>query len=54
MTHRRRTAIVMLSGSDCETAAWSAGVDAFLKKPQQINELTSTIGRLLKVELKKG
>ncbi len=47
MTHHRRTPIVMLSGSDCETAAWGAGVDAFLKKPEQINELASTIARLL-------
>jgi CheY-like chemotaxis protein/tetratricopeptide (TPR) repeat protein len=47
MTHRRRTPIVMLSGSDCETEAWGAGVDAFLKKPEQTTELPSTIARLL-------
>ncbi len=47
MTHRRRTPIVMLSGSDCENEAWAAGVDAFLRKPEQITELPSTIGRLL-------
>jgi CheY-like chemotaxis protein len=47
MTHHRRTPIVMLSGSDCETEAWGAGVDAFLKKPEQINELPSTIAGLL-------
>jgi CheY-like chemotaxis protein/tetratricopeptide (TPR) repeat protein len=47
MTHHRRTPIVMFSGSDCETEAWGAGVDAFLKKPQQISELPSTIARLL-------
>ena len=52
MTHHRRTPIVMLSGSDCETEAWGAGVDAFLKKPEQINKLPSTIARLLK-ELKE-
>lgn len=54
MTHRRRTPIVMLSGTDCETEAWRAGVDAFLKKPEQINELPTTIARLLKVEVKEG
>lgn len=54
MTHRRRTPIVMLSGADCETEAWRAGVDAFLKKPEQINELPSTLARLLKVEVKEG
>jgi CheY-like chemotaxis protein/tetratricopeptide (TPR) repeat protein len=47
MTHHRRTPIVMLSGSDCETEAWGAGVDAFLKKPEQIKDLPSTIARLL-------
>jgi CheY-like chemotaxis protein len=52
MTHRRRTPIVMLSGTDCETDAWRAGVDAFLKKPEQINEVPSTVIRLLKVDVK--
>jgi len=47
MTHHRRTPIVMLSGSDCETEAWGAGVDAFLKKPEQIKDLAATIARLL-------
>jgi len=53
MTHRRRTPIVMLSGNDCETEAWRAGVDAFLNKPAQVNELPSTIARLLKVDLRQ-
>jgi CheY-like chemotaxis protein len=52
ITHRRRTPIVMLSGTDCETDAWRAGVDAFLKKPEQINEVPSTVTRLLKVDVK--
>ena len=54
MTHRRRTPIVMLSGSDCETQAWRAGVDAFLNKPDQISDLPSTIARLLRVEPKNN
>jgi len=53
MTHRRSTPIVMLSGNNCETEAWRAGVKAFLKKPEQISELPTTIARLLRVELKK-
>lgn len=53
MTHRRRTPIVMLSGNDCETEAWRAGVDAFLKKPQQVKDLPNTISRLLKVDVKQ-
>jgi len=47
ITHRRRTPIVMLSGNDCETEASRTGVDVFLKKPEQISELPSTIKRLL-------
>ena len=54
MTHRRRTPIVMLSGNDCETEAWRAGVDAFLKKPEQIGELASTIFRLLRVDVRQA
>ncbi len=54
ITHRRRTPIVMLSGNDYETEAWRAGAHAFLRKPEQISELSSTIARLLKVELKKN
>ncbi len=47
ITHRRRTPIIMLSASDCEREAWRAGVNAFLKKPEQTGELPSTIARLL-------
>lgn len=53
ITHRRRTPIVMLSGTDCETEAWGAGVQAFLRKPEQISKLPSTINRLLEVQRKK-
>ena len=48
ITHRRRTPILMLSGDDLETEAWAAGVDAFLKKPDQLTELTATVARLLR------
>jgi len=48
ISHRRRTPIIMLSASDCEREAWRAGVDEFLKKPEQISELPATIARLLK------
>jgi len=46
--NRRRTPIVMLSARGNETEAWRAGADAFLKKPEQIGELTPTIIRLLR------
>jgi CheY-like chemotaxis protein len=48
ITHRRRTPIVMLSGDDYESEAWRAGVDAFLKKPEEIGDLPTTITRLLR------
>jgi len=48
ISHRRRTPIIMLSGPDSESEAWSVGVTAFLKKPEQIGELPATIARLLK------
>ena len=40
-THRRRTPIVMLSGSDCETEAWTAGVNAFLREPEDVGQIAS-------------
>lgn len=48
ITHRRRTPILMLSGDDLETEALGAGVDAFLKKSDQLTELTPTVARLLR------
>lgn len=52
MPQRRRTPVIMLSASDCETEAWRAGVDAFLRKPEDIGRVASTIARLLDLELK--
>ncbi len=48
LQHRRPTSIIMLSASDVEPDAWRAGVDAFLRKPDDIGELVNTIKRLLK------
>lgn len=47
LPHRRRTPIIMLSASDCEAEAWKAGVDAFLRKPEDTPAITSMIERLL-------
>jgi len=44
--HRRNTPVIMLSGEDCESEAWRAGVKAFLRKPQGVHQLASTIKRL--------
>jgi len=43
----RGAAIIMLAGQDCEDDAWRAGVDAFLRKPEDIDQVSLTISRLL-------
>jgi CheY-like chemotaxis protein len=53
MTHRRRIPIVMLSDGAAEAEAWRAGVDAFLKKPEQTDQAMANMARLLRVDLKK-
>jgi len=52
LTNRRRTPIIMLSGEECEAEAWRAGVDDFLRKPKDIDQVPSTIARLLNITLK--
>src|SRR6266404_252565 len=47
MDRRRNTPIIMLSGDDCEKEAWRAGVRAFLRKPEGVEQVCSTIERLL-------
>jgi len=47
LPHRRRTPIIMLSASDIERDAVRAGVNAFLRKPQDIKRLSATVTRLL-------
>jgi CheY-like chemotaxis protein len=48
MNHRRHTPIIMFSGDDIEREAWRAGVQEFLRKPQDIDRVTSTVERLIK------
>lgn len=47
MARWRSTPIIMLSGDDCEREAWRTGVDAFLRKPEDIDKLSATITRVL-------
>ena len=47
LPHRRHTPIIIMSASDCETAAQAAGADAFLQKPEGIKQLAATISHLL-------
>lgn len=50
ISKRRATPIIMLSGEDVEREAWRVGVDEFLLKPEGVNQLPSTISRLLKAQ----
>jgi CheY-like chemotaxis protein len=47
LAHRRQTPIIMFSASDCEANARRAGVDDYLRKPQDIGRLVETVGCLL-------
>jgi CheY-like chemotaxis protein len=47
LPHRRSTPIVMLSAGDIDEDASHAGVDAFLRKPQDIGRLSATVKNLL-------
>jgi CheY-like chemotaxis protein len=51
LPHRRRTPIIMLSASDVEQDALRSGVNAFLRKPQDIKRLTAIVTRLLTKDL---
>lgn len=46
LAHRSRTPIIMLSASDARLQASRAGVNAFLKKPEEIDALIKTIREL--------
>ena len=48
ITHRRKTPIIMLSGDEIETEAWRAGVKEFLRKPEDIERVASSVERLLR------
>jgi CheY-like chemotaxis protein len=47
ITHRRKTPIIMFSSDDVETEAWRAGVEEFLRKPQDLDRVASTVERLM-------
>jgi CheY-like chemotaxis protein len=50
LAHRRRTPIIMLSATDITLAASRAGVNVFLKKPDEIDALIKTVRRLASCE----
>lgn len=50
MAHRRRTPIIMFTGSLQHDDGLAAGADAFLKKPTGLKDLITTCNTLLRVE----
>jgi len=54
MAHRHSTPIIMLSGDDIEKEAWRAGVKAFLRKPDAVDEVAATVNRLIEERRAKG
>jgi CheY-like chemotaxis protein len=48
LPHRRRTPIIMFTGSDIEHEAWRAGASAVLHKPEELERLPETVTRLLR------
>lgn len=48
LRHRRRMPIIMLTASEAEAEAWRAGVDAFLRKPDDLAALADNVKRLLR------
>lgn len=49
LAHRRLTPIVMLSATERRSDARAAGVDIFLKKPEDMKSLVETIKQILSV-----
>jgi CheY-like chemotaxis protein len=47
LDQRKRTPIIMFSASECSRDARLAGVNEFLRKPQDIGKIVETITRLL-------
>ncbi|HEV2882424.1 MAG TPA: response regulator [Pyrinomonadaceae bacterium] len=47
LPHRKDTPIIMFSASECSRDARMAGVDEYLRKPQDIGKVVETVARLL-------
>ena len=47
LPHRAKLPIAMLSATDCRADALRAGMDVFLRKPEDVGELVATVARLL-------
>jgi CheY-like chemotaxis protein len=47
LDHRKQTPIIMISATECGSAARRAGADAFIRKPEGIGLIVETVARLL-------
>jgi CheY-like chemotaxis protein len=47
LDHRKQTPIIMISASEAAREAREAGVNVFLRKPQDIGRIVETVARLL-------
>jgi DNA-binding NarL/FixJ family response regulator len=47
MPKRRNLPTIMLSADDCEREAWRAGVDAFLRKSEAVDQLPAVLQRVV-------
>src|SRR5215207_2296656 len=47
LPHLRDTPVIMFSASECGARAREAGVNAYLRKPEDINRLAETVAGLL-------
>ena len=50
LPHRQQTPIIMLSATEAEAEARRAGVDVFLRKPDDVRNLVGVVRRLLTLE----
>jgi two-component system chemotaxis response regulator CheY len=50
LANYRSTPIIMVSATDCLAEARGAGVDLFLRKPDEIGELVNAVRRLLEAK----
>jgi CheY-like chemotaxis protein len=53
LPHRQRTPIIMLTASEVEREARRAGVNSFLRKPQDVGAIAETVARLLARQQKR-
>jgi CheY-like chemotaxis protein len=49
LPHRKNTPVIMFSASDVQKAAREAGVDMYLKKPDDVKKLIEAVSSLVEI-----